>query len=420
MDYQRTDLDCGIRILTEHVPGVRSASLGAWVGAGSRDEPPELNGATHFLEHLLFKGTPTRTAQQIAELFDAVGGDLNAFTAKEYTCFHSRTLDEDLPMAVEVIADMVEHSLLNDADVESERQVVLEEIGMHDDAPDDIVFDLFNETIWGDHPLGRRIQGRADTVAAMSREQVHAYYRLHYRPGNLVFAAAGNVRHDDVVDAVGKAYAHAPAGPTRVARTGDTAPPLHNRIHVEQRKLEQSHVVYGTGGLSRNDPDRFALGVLNIVLGGGMSSRLFQEIREKRGLVYSVWSSHTGYAETGLFTIYAAAAAKRVREVLSLVRDEIARVVEDGITGEELARGKGHLTGSLVLGLEDTGSRMSRLGKGELCHNEILSPDEVVERVKAVTQDDVIAAGRRVLTQQPWALTVLGPGDGNGYDEFVT
>lgn len=419
MTYQRTDLESGIRILTEYVPGVRSVSLGAWVGAGSRDEPPELNGATHFLEHLLFKGTPTRSAQDIAELFDAVGGDLNAFTAKEYTCFHSRTLDDDLPMAVEVIADMVEHSVLRDEDVESERQVVLEEIGMHDDAPDDIVFDLFNETIWGEHPLGRRIQGRADTVAAMSREQIHGYYRLHYHPGNLVFAAAGNVRHEDVVEAVSKAYAHAPAGPTRIARTGDTAPPLRSAVRIEDRKLEQSHVVYGTQGFARNDPDRFALGVLNIVLGGGMSSRLFQEIREKRGLVYTVGSSHTGYAETGLFTVYAATSAKRVREVLALIRDEIARVVEHGITPEELTRGKGHLAGSLVLGLEDTGSRMSRLGKGELCHNEILSPDEVVARIKGVTEDDVIAVGRRVLTQQPWALTVLGQSDGNGYEEFL-
>ena len=242
---------------------------------------------------------------------------------------------------------------------------------------------------------------------------------MHYHPGNLIFAAAGNVRHEDVVEAVGKAYAHAPAGPTRIARTGDTAPPLRNEVHVAERKLEQSHVVYGTQGLARNDPDRFALGVLNIVLGGGMSSRLFQEIREKRGLVYSVWSSHTGYAETGLFTVYAGTSPKRVREVLSLVRDEIAAVVEQGITPEELARGKGHLTGSLVLGLEDTGSRMSRLGKGELCHNEILSPDEVVERIKGVTEDDVIAVGRRVLTEQPWALTVLGQTDGNGFDEFV-
>lgn len=420
MTYQRTDLESGIRILTEHVPAVRSVSLGAWVGAGSRDEPPELNGATHFLEHLLFKGTPTRSAQQIAELFDAVGGDLNAFTAKEYTCFHSRTLDDDLPMAVEVIADMVEHSLLNDADVDSERQVVLEEIGMHDDAPDDIVFDLFNETVWGDHPLGRRIQGRTETVAAMSRDQVHGYYRLHYHPGNLVFAAAGNVKHEDVVDAVSKAYAHAPAGPTRIARTGDTAPPLRSQVRIEPRKLEQSHVVYGTGGLSRNDPDRFALGVLNIVLGGGMSSRMFQEIREKRGLVYSVWSSHTGYAETGLFTVYAATSAKRVREVLSLIREQVHAVADGGITAEELRRGKGHLTGSMVLALEDTGSRMSRLGKSELCHNEILSPDDVANRIAAVTEDDVKAVAQRVLTEQPWALTVLGPVEGNSLEEFLS
>ncbi|MGH2829665.1 MAG: M16 family metallopeptidase, partial [Actinomycetota bacterium] len=377
------------------------------------------NGATHFLEHLLFKGTGTRSAQDIAELFDAVGGDLNAFTAKEFTCFHSRTLDDDLPMAVDVLADMVEHSVLRDADVESERQVVLEEIGMHEDAPDDVVFDLFHETIWGEHPLGRRIQGASDTVAAMTPEQIHAYYRLHYRPGNLVFAAAGNVAHADVVEAVAKAYRHAPAGPMRPARSGEGAPPIRGQVRVLERRLEQSHLVLGTGGLARNDPARFAVGVLNIVLGGGMSSRLFQEIREKRGLVYTVGSSHSSYAECGLFTVYAATGPQRVREVLTLVREQIADVVDNGITDEELARGKGHLTGSLVLGLEDTGGRMSRLGKGELCHGEILSPDEVVLRIKAVTAEDVGSVARLILASGPWALTLLGPKTEENLDEFV-
>lgn len=420
MDFERTDLESGIRILTEHVPGVRSVSLGAWVGAGSRDEPPELNGATHFLEHLLFKGTASRSAQEIAELFDAVGGDLNAFTTKEFTCFHSRTLDDDLPMAVEVLADMLEHSTLRDEDVESERQVVLEEIGMHEDAPDDVVFDLFHETIWGEHPLGRRVQGSASMIESMTREQVHAYWRLHYHPGNLVVAAAGNVEHGHVVEAVEKAYRHAPAGPTRPARVGDTAPPLRSQVRVEERKLEQSHVVLGTAGLSRNDPARFAVGVLNIVLGGGMSSRLFQEIREKRGLAYSVGSSHSSYAECGLFTVYAATAPRRVHEVLTLVREQINDVLANGITEEELSRGKGHLTGSLVLGLEDTGGRMSRLGKGELCHGEILSPDEVVSRIRGVTHDDIRGAARMIFASNPWALTVLGPTIDDDLTEFIS
>lgn len=419
MDYRRTDLESGIRILTEHVPGVRSVSLGAWVGAGSRDESPELNGATHFLEHLIFKGTKTRTAKDIAELFDAVGGDLNAFTAKEYTCFHSRTVDDDLPMAVEVIADMVEHSVLRVEDVESERQVVLEEIGMHDDTPDDVVFDLFNETIWGSHPLGRKIQGGTGTVAAMTRDQINDYYRLHYVPGNLVVAAAGNVQHDDVVDAVAKAYAHAEPGPSRPPRTEASAPAAMPNLRVEPRKLEQAHVVYGTVGLSRNDPDRWALGVLNTAFGGGMSSRLFQEIREKRGMVYSVWSSNSGFTETGLFTIYAGTSPKRVKDVLAIVREQLDLVLADGLSDEELSRGKGHLTGSLVLGLEDTGSRMSRLGKGELCHREILSPDEVVSRIRAVTHDDVKAVAERILTGNPWALTVLGGAAESGLEEFV-
>lgn len=420
MDFERTDLDSGIRILTEHVPGVRSVSLGAWVGAGSRDEPPELNGATHFLEHLLFKGTAVRSAREIAELFDAVGGDLNAFTTKEFTCFHSRTLDDDLPMAVEVLADMLEHSTVNEEDLESERQVVLEEIGMHEDAPDDVIFDLFHETVWGDHPLGRRVQGSSDTVAAMTREQVHAYYRLHYHPGNLVFAAAGNVEHAQVVEAVSKAYSHASPGPTRPARGGEAPPAMRSGVRIETRKLEQSHVVLGTAGLARNDPARFAVGVLNIVLGAGMSSRLFQEIREKRGLVYTVGSSHSSYAKCGLFSVYAATGPQRVREVLTLVRQQIADVVQNGITQEELARGKGHLTGSLVLGLEDTGGRMSRLGKGELCHGEILSPDEVVNRIKAVSQQDIRDVSERILGSNPWALTVLGPNKDEDLSEFIS
>jgi predicted Zn-dependent peptidase len=418
--YERTDLDSGIRVLSEFMPEVRSVALGAWVGAGSRDEQPELSGATHFLEHLLFKGTPTRTAQEIAEAFDAVGGDVNAFTAKEFTCFYARTLDADMGMSIEIIADMIQSSLLRDEDVTAERQVVLEEISMHEDAPDDIVHDLFTETIWGDHPLGRRVQGRSDTIAAMDRDEIDAYWRLHYKPGNLVIAAAGSLEHEAVVEGVRKAFRNAPAGPQRPARSGDEAPPFHGRAATLDRPTEQSHLVYGGAGVPRNDPRRWAMGVLNVVLGGGMSSRLFQEIREKRGLVYSVYSSHSSFAEAGLMNVYAATGPERVEEVLRLIRDQIDAVLNDGITAEELGRGKGSLKGSLVLGLEDTSSRMSRLGKGELCHGEILTPDEMIARIDAVTLEDVQRGAQETIGSHPWALSVVGPTGDKDFAEFVS
>jgi len=418
--YERTDLDSGIRILTERMPEVRSVTFGAWVGAGSRDEQPELSGATHFLEHLLFKGTPTRTAKEIAEAFDAVGGDVNAFTAKELTCFYARTLDADLEMSIEIIADMLQNSLLKQEDVDAERQVVLEEIAMHEDAPDDIVHDVFTETIWGEHPLGRRVQGRSDTIEAMDRDEVDAYWRLHYKPGNLVIAAAGSLTHEAVVEGVQKAFRNAPAGPQRPARTSDEAPAFHNRVSTLERPTEQAHIVYGGAGVSRTDPRRWAVGVLNNVLGGGMSSRLFQEIREKRGLVYSVYSSHSSFAEAGLLNVYAATGAERVPEVLSLIRDEIQGVLDKGVTDDELARGKGSLKGSLVLSLEDTSGRMSRLGKGELSTREILSPDEMIARIDAVTHEDIRSAAQETIGAHPWALAVVGPKLDRDFSEFVS
>lgn len=291
---------------------------------------------------------------------------------------------------------------------------------MHEDAPDDIVFDLFTETIWGEHPLGRRVQGMSNTIDAMPREEIDAYWRLHYKPGNLVVAAAGSLEHSVVVEGVQKAFRNSPAGPQRPARSGDEAPPIHGRVAVLERPVEQTHLVYGSAGVSRTDPRRWAFGVMNVALGAGMSSRLFQEIREKRGLVYSVYSSHSSFAEAGLFTIYAAAGPERVSEVLTLVRKEIDSLLEKGITEEELDRGKGHLKGSMMLGLEDTSGRMSRLGKGELCHGEILSPDEMIARIDAVTLDDVQAVARETFGTAPWALAVVGPAGEWDFSEFVS
>ncbi len=417
--FERSELPSGLRVLTEHMPGVRSVSLGIWAGVGSRDETHRLAGASHYLEHLLFKGTRRRSAKDIAKAMDAVGGEVNAFTSKEYTCFYARTLDRDLPLAVDVLVDMVRNSRIAKADVEAERTVILEEIGMHNDAPDDVVHDLFAEALLGGHPLGRPVLGTVASIEAMRRAAVVRYWRRHYVPGKLVVAAAGNCRHREVVELVAGAFGDLADGGAHGPRAGRSEPKLVGGTAVRYKPTEQAHVVVGTRGLSRSDPRRFALGVLNIAFGGGMSSRLFQEVRERRGLVYSIYSYAAQYSETGTFSIYAGAAPKRIHDVLGIVRDEIDRVVADGLTEEELALGKGHLKGSLVLGLEDSAGRMTRIGKSELTSGEILSIDEIIRRVDAVTDTDVQAVVKEVLGTGPHALALIGPFDPDGFARYI-
>jgi len=410
---RRTEYRSGLRVVTEEVPGVRSVALGVWVDVGSRDERPTVAGASHFLEHLLFKGTKSRSAQDIAQAFDAVGGDLNAFSAKEYTCYHCRVLDRDLPMAMEHMGDMLQHSLIQRADVDAERGVILEEIGMRDDAPDDLIHDLFAETLWKGHPLGRPVLGTRGTITGMSRDQVHGFYRRNYTPGQFVVAAAGNLDHDEVCRLVESAFDTGPrkAGDgegRRAVRQGGKAPAPSGASLVTNKRTEQAHLCLGTTALSRNDPDRFAFNVVNLALGGGMSSRLFQEIREKRGLAYSVYSYHAQFAETGLFCVYAGSTPARAREVLSLVEQQLAAVADGGVSKEELERAKGHLRGSLVLSLEETGSRMSRIGKSEIGHGEILSVDEILDRIDEVTLETAQRVAGDVFGR-PRTLTVVGP-----------
>lgn len=405
--YQRTELPSGLRVLTEHMPGARAVTIGIWAGVGSRDETPRLAGASHYLEHLLFKGTARRSAREIAEALDAVGGDLNAFTTKEYTCYHARILDRDAGLALDVLADMVRASRIAPEDVEAERTVILEEIGMHADAPDDAVHDVFAETLFGTHPLGRPVLGTVESITAIPRDSIHRYWRKHYVPGDLVVSAAGNVRHEEIVELAAAALEGRASA--RDARPTRRPPVLQAGVAVRRRTTEQGHVVLGTGGLARGDDRRFALGVMNVVLGGGMSSRLFQEVRERRGLVYSVYSYGSQFAEIGTFGVYAGSAPKRTREVLRIVREEIARMAADGITEEELERGRGHLKGSAVLELEDSAGRMARLGKSELTGSEILTPDQIVERVDAVGLEEVHAIAKEVLGTGPWALAAVGP-----------
>ncbi|SHM65833.1 M16 family metallopeptidase [Actinacidiphila paucisporea] len=410
---RRSVLPGGLRVVTETLPTVRSATFGIWAAVGSRDETPVLNGATHYLEHLLFKGTRRRSALDISAAVDAVGGEMNAFTAKEYTCYYARVLDTDLPLAIDVVCDMLTGSLIRQEDIDAERGVVLEEIAMTEDDPGDQVHDLFSTAMLGDTPLGRPVLGTVETINALTRDQVARFYRKHYDPTRLVVAAAGNIDHAVVVRQVRRAFDRAgalrdpaalPQPPRDGARTLRTA----GRVEVLDRRTEQAHVVLGMPGLSRTDERRWALGVLNTALGGGMSSRLFQEVREKRGLAYSVYSYTSSFADCGLFGVYAGCQPSRVPEVLKICRDELNQVAENGLTDEELRRAIGQLSGSTVLGLEDTGALMNRIGKSELCWGDQLSVDDLLAKIAAVTPDEVRAVARDVLGQRP-SLAAIGP-----------
>jgi predicted Zn-dependent peptidase len=411
---RRTVLPGGLRIVTESVPTVRSVAFGIWVGVGSRDETPAQAGATHYLEHLLFKGTKRRNALEISAAIESVGGEINAFTTKEFTCYYARVLDDDLPLAVDVVSDMVTSSLVTPADIDSERDVVLEEIAMRDDDPSDAVHDLVAEQMWGSAPLGRPILGTVESINSLSRDVVNRYYRRRYRPSSIVVAAAGNLDHRRVVRLVRAAFEragfHGADEAPEPARIGGKAPRSKAGVATLQRPTEQANLVLAMPGIARTDHRRFALGVLNVALGGGMSSRLFQEVREKRGLAYSVYSYSSQYADTGMFGVYVGCQPRKVDDVLGLCRDALADVAEHGITDAELVRGKGQLRGGLVLGLEDTGSRMGRLAKGELVYGELPSVDELLARIDVVTLDDVRTVARDLLAAAP-ALAVVGPFD---------
>ncbi|MGY1824686.1 M16 family metallopeptidase [Geodermatophilus sp. SYSU D00079] len=409
---ERTELPGGLRVLTETMPGVLSATVGIWVGVGSRDETDDVAGSSHFLEHLLFKGTGSRGALEIATAMDAVGGEMNAFTAKEHTCYYANVLASDLPLAVTLLGDLVTDALNTAEDLESERTVVLEEIAMRDDEPADAVHDLFAETLFAGTALGRSVLGTVDSIEALTRDDVDGWYRQRYVLPSIVVTAAGRVDHREVLDLVAAAFGSRLAGPATPAplRRGEEGTPTRpaRPTGLIHRRTEQAHLLLGSVGMGRLDERRYAAAVMETAVGGGMSSRLFQEIREKRGLVYSVGTALTHYAGTGAFSVYAGCSPRRVPEVLRLVREELARVAADGLTAEEVARGRGQLKGGLVLGLEDTGSRMSRLGKSELSYGEYLPVREVLTRLDGVTEDDVRSVAAELLARET-CLAVVGP-----------
>ncbi|MEI6216758.1 MAG: pitrilysin family protein [Actinomycetes bacterium] len=409
----KTLLPSGLRIVTEEVSTVRSAAVGVWVNVGSRDESPSVAGASHFLEHLLFKGTKRRNAMEISSSIEAVGGEMNAFTSQEYTCFYARVIDTDLALAIDVISDLITSSVVKPEDVDSERSVVLEEIAMRDDDPSDLIHDLFLETYYGDSNLGRSILGTVDSIKGMSRTSVFNYYKKNYQPADIVVAVAGNVKHKKVEALVEKAL-------TKDGFLDDdnsefnlrSAPKAkivgRHKVGIIERKTEQAHLLYGVEGVARNDDRRFALSILSSALGGGMSSRLFQEIREKRGLAYSVYSYAQQFSGAGSLAFYAGCQPSKAEEVIRIIQAVTHDVAENGLTDEEITRAKGAVSGSLVLSQEDTGSRMSRIGKSELVYGEIMSFDEILAKIAAVTPEEVRAIAHALLPK-PSTIAIVGP-----------
>jgi predicted Zn-dependent peptidase len=407
---KRTVLPGGLRVISETVPSVRSASVGIWVGVGSRDEGPSVAGAAHYLEHLLFKGTAKRDALGIAEEIDAVGGELNAFTAKEHTCYYAHVLDEDLPLAVDLLCDVVFDAVCAQSDVDTERRVVLEEIAMRDDDPEDLLHEAYCEASMGDHPLSRPVLGTEASIAGMSRSALHGFWKRRYALPKMVVSVAGNIDHAHVLRLVRKALGQrldGAATPT-APRAGAVKPSKVERMILHSDDTEQAHLMLGVRGVGRHDERRFTLSVLNAALGGGMSSRLFQEVREQRGLVYQVYSSAACYADTGNLVVYAGCGPDRLGEVSEVITSVLRQVADEGLSDAEVARGRGQLRGGLVLGLEDTASRMSRNGKSELNYGQHLSVEKTLERIDAVTSADVAELAATLLRRRV-AVSVVGP-----------
>jgi len=404
--YDRTVLDNGITVISESIPTVRSVALGIWVAAGSRDENPDEAGISHFLEHMMFKGTSTRSARDISESFDRLGAEVNAFTSEEATCYYSRVIDRHADEAFGVLADMVVDSSFDEEAATSEREVVLEEISRTEDTPDQKVDDLFSRTIWPEHPIGRPVLGERATVSAFVPAQLRSYTSRHYRTGDIVVAAAGNLSHADVAALASAALASLPVGPRadRAIRPAQAA----RHVAVATKETEQAHICWGTLSIDANSADRFAMDLLNAVLGGSMASRLFQEIREKRGLAYAVNSYNALYTDTGAFMVYAGTRPENTKLVVELITAEVAKVLDSGITAAELDRARESVDGHMVLGLENTNRRMMRLGGPEVGGRELLSIDEVIERYAAVTLEDIHRVAKATLGG-PRTLAVVGP-----------
>jgi predicted Zn-dependent peptidase len=401
----RVQLPNGLRIVGEEIPTFRSVSVGIWIGTGSRYETPGNNGISHFLEHMLFKGTERLSARELALVFDELGGQVNAFTSKEYTCFYAKVLDEHFVKAAETLADMLFHSRFAPEEIEKEKNVVIEEIRMYEDTPDELVMDVLSQGVFGDHPLGYTILGGEHNLRAFTRDHITSYVSRRYTPRNTVVSVVGNVTQDQVVDVIARLFGDWAAVPEDPPQE---APEFARTLRVRTKDTEQVHVCLASPGFPAGDPRMYALILLNNALGNSTSSRLFQAIREDRGLAYSVYSFHSAYRDCGMFGVYAGTSPERVDEVLDLVRHICAQLAETGLSEEELRRGKEQVKGSLMLGLESTSSRMTRLGKNELLLGREVTLDETIAGINAVTQDDIRSVARTLLGG-PFALAAVGP-----------
>ena len=404
MFYEKTVLDNGITVITEHMEGVRSAALGFWVRVGGRDESPAEYGMSHFMEHMLFKGTTTRSALDISTAFDALGAEFNAFTSREYTCFYARLLDERLALGFEILADMLVNSTFAHKDILPEREVVLEEIARSQDTPDD--YDVFSDAMFPHDPLGRPVLGTPDTVSGFDTDEMLRYHDAHYTTGNLAVVACGNVDHAALVDLALRCLSGLPAGPWLDRPKVDSRE--RTMLSCVKKETEQANIILGAPSVVNNDPRRFAYSLLDIIIGGGMSSRLFQEIREKRGLVYSVYASSQPYEGAGIFEMYAGTRPENVAEVVKVATEQFALAAQDGVSDDEVARAKELAAGSFVLGTESTRTRMSRLGRLAVLDLPVDSIDEMIEKYRAVTIDEVNDAARALFTQD-MTLAVVSP-----------
>ncbi len=404
-NIRRAVLANGVRLATERMSHVRSVAIGIWLTRGSRHEPSESMGIAHFVEHMLFKGTPTRSAEEIAQQVDSIGGQIDAFTSKEYAGYYLKVLDEHLPLAVEILADLISNPLMAEDDIEKEKKVILEEIKMVEDTPDDLVHEIFAEGFWSGHPLGRPILGTPASVNALDRETLKKYFASTYVAANFVVVAVGNLEHDNVQRLLERALAHIPhSGP----EAEHTPPVIVSTIQIRKKELEQSHVVFGTPALPQHHPDRYAGYALNTTLGGSMSSRLFQNVREKRGLAYAVFSGLSAYQDAGALSIYAGCGNEAVAELIDVVVAEIRQMKAGGLDPIELRRAKDHLKGSLMLGLESTSSRMSHLARQEMYRDRTDGLDEMLAAIERVTAEDVRKLADQFFANGSLAVTVLG------------
>jgi predicted Zn-dependent peptidase len=401
----RDVLDNGLRVLTEQMTQVRSVSIGVWLARGSRHESAERSGIAHFVEHMLFKGTGTRSAEDIAQAIDSIGGQLDAFTAKEYASYYIKVLDEHLPLALDVLSDIVLNPAFSPDDIEREKKVVIEEIKMVEDTPDDLVHEIFTQGFWEDHPLGRPILGTRETVESFNTHLLSQYFRDSYTPGNLIVSAVGNLEHGHLRDLVEQRFGHLrPAG----VAAAEEPPRVVPKIVIRNKELEQSHVCLGASSYPQDHEDRYAAYVLNTLLGGSMSSRLFQNVREKRGLAYAVFSGLSAYRDAGSFTIYAGCANEAVGEVVDLVVEELRAIKQAPVPESELRRAKDHLKGSLMLSLENTASRMSHIARQEIYFDRQFGLDETLEGVERVTPDDLQRVAADLFRNGALSATVLG------------